>query len=133
MGMLKEVYFIDTSFSFFCPVFKVWFINVWQIMGEGKFRTTDTNIEVYFRDLFTITMPNTEGKYIDAQMLMLLSPTAEYCLKDPGIYTPGSDENPVDTLTEGEWVLIAVIWYVPEVGDYLPIGPASCLTLSKGI
>ena len=132
IGMLKDGYLIDTSFSFFCPLFKVWFINVWQVMGMGKFRTTDANISVYFRDLLTITMPNTEGKFVSAPILMLLSPTAEYCLKDPGIYPPGSPENPIDSWDQG-WALAAVIWYVPEIGQVLPIGPLSYLTRSIGI
>ncbi len=129
IGMLKDGYLMDTSFSFFCPLFKVWFINVWQVMGEGKFRTTDTNIEVYFRDLLTITMPNTEGKFVSAPILMLLSPTAEYRNGDPITGPIG----PVKIWEQGRWALAAVIWYVPEIGDYLPIGPLSYLTISIGI
>ena len=75
-------------------------------------------------------MPNTEGKYVSAPILMFLSPTAEYCLKDPGTYTPGSPENPVDILEQGGWVLAAVIWEVetPMGPMELPIGPISYLT-----
>jgi hypothetical protein len=99
-------------------------------MGEGKFKTTDTDFEVFFRRWFTITMPNTEGKYESAQILMFLSPTAEYCLEDPGTYPPGSPENPVNILEQGGWVLAAVIWKVetPFGPMVLPIGPISYLT-----
>jgi len=128
IGMLKDGYLMDTSFSFFCPLFKVWFINVWQVMGEGKFRTTDTNIEVYFRDLLTITMPNTEGKFVSAPILMLLSPTAEYRNGDPITGPIG----PVEIWEQGGWALAAVIWDVAGVGE-LPIGPLSYLTISIGI
>ncbi len=129
-GMLKDGLLLTTDFYFYCPVFNVWFINVWQVMGEGKFKTTDTDFEVFFRRWFTITMPNTEGKYESAQILMFLSPTAEYCLEDPGTYPPGSPENPVNILEQGGWVLAAVIWKVetPFGPMVLPIGPISYLT-----
>jgi hypothetical protein len=129
MGMLNDGYLINTSFSFFCPLYKVWFINVWQIMGTGKFKTTDNDITVYFRDLSTITMPNTKGKFVSAQILMLLSPTAEYRNGDP-ITGPAG---PVLHWEGGSWALAAVIWYVPEIEDVLPIGPLSYLTKAWGI
>ncbi|MFX0043823.1 MAG: hypothetical protein ACFE8L_13000 [Candidatus Hodarchaeota archaeon] len=129
MGMFKDGYVVDPNFSFFCPLFKVWFINVWQVMGQGIFRTTDTNIEVYFRDLLTITMPNTEGKFISANFLMLLSPAGEYQNGDPISGPIG----PVDIWGDGGWALAAVIWYYPEIGDVLPVGPLSYLTISLGI
>jgi hypothetical protein len=129
MGILQNVYLMDPSFSFYCPLFKVWFINVWQVMGEGIFRTTDTNIQVYFRDLFTITMPNTGGIFVSAQILMLISPTGEYRNGDP-INGP---TGPVEIWEDGGWALVAVIWYVPEIGDVFPIGPISSLTISIGI
>ena len=127
-GMLKDGLLLTTDHYFYCPVFNVWFINVWWVMGEGKFKTTDTDFEVFFRRLVTITMPNTEGKYESAQILMWLSPTAEYCLEDPGKYPPGPDKNPVYKYPEG-WVLAAVIWDVtdPPIGP-IPIGPISYLT-----
>ena len=124
IGMLKDGLLLMTDYSFYCPLFKVWFINVWQVMGQGKFRTTDTNIEVYFRDLLTITMPNTEGKFVSAPILMLLSPTAEY--RNGDLIT--GPIGPVKIWEEGGWALAAVMWYVPEIGDYLPIGPLSYLT-----
>ncbi len=133
MGMLKDGYLINTSFYFFCPLFKVWFINVSQVIGMGKFRTSDTEFQVRFRDLATIAMPNTEGKFVSAPIVMLLSPKAEYCLINPKIDPPGSDTNPIDTYLEEGWVLAGAVQYVPEIGMALPIGPLSSLTISIGI
>jgi hypothetical protein len=58
---------------------------------------------------------------------MWLSFTGEYCLEDPGTYPPGTHP-PVFIMPEGGWVLAAVMWYVPEFGDVIPIGPISYLT-----
>ena len=131
-GKLKDGLLLTTEFYFYCPIFNVWFINVWWVMGEGLVKTTDTDFPVFFRNSFPITLPNTGGKYVSAPILMLLSPTAEYCLKDPGSYLPGTD-NPVFIMPEG-WVLAAVIWDVGipmDVGfgfGKLPVGPLSYLT-----
>ena len=129
-GILKDGLLLTTDHYFYCPVFEVWFINVSWVMGEGTFKTTDTDFQVFFRNLFPITLPNTEGKYVSAPILMFLSPTAEYCLEDPGIYPPGSTENPVDILEQGAWALATVIWEVetPMGPMELPIGPISSLT-----
>lgn len=111
MGILTDGLLQTKYYYFFCPIFMVWFINVWLVMGEGLFKTTDTNYDLVYRNWFPITMPNTEGEYVPVPMLMMLSPTAQYCLKDPGEYPPGSLENPV--LTDPElhaWVLVAVLW-----------------------
>ena len=128
-GMLKDGLLLTTEHYFYCPIFNVWFINVWWVMGEGLVKTTDTDFEVFFRNSFPITLPNTEGKYVSAPILMFLSPTAEYCLEDPGTYPPGSPENPVNILEQGGWVLAAVIWEVETpIGPMeLPIGPVSSL------
>ena len=137
MGMLKDGYLINRTYYFLCPVFGFWFINVWQVVGQGVFKTTDTNLDLTYRNWFDITMPNTEGKYIEAPMVMLLSHTAEYCLNDPGIYTPGTDENPINTLSDGGWVLVGVLCGIivetPFGLTELPIGPASYFTKSWGI
>ena len=137
-GMLKDGLLLTTDHYFYCPIFNVWFINVWWVMGEGLVKTTDTDFPVFFRNSFPITMPNTGGKYVSAQILMFLSPTAEFCLLDPGTYPPGTD-NPVDILPEGGWVLAAVIWDVGipiiEVGfgpGMFPVGPFSYLTKYMG-
>ena len=137
MGMLKDGFLQTKYYYFFCPVFEVWFINVWLVMGEGVYKTTDTDYSLIYRNWFPITMPNTEGKFVPAPMLMLLSPTAEYCLLDPGTYPPGSPENPIDFLPGGAWVLTTVLCGIivetPMGPMELPIGPLSYLTISKGI
>ncbi|NVM46191.1 MAG: hypothetical protein HWN79_14840 [Candidatus Lokiarchaeota archaeon] len=137
-GMLKDGFLLTTDFTFYCPIFEFWFIHVWQVVGGGKVKTTDTDysLELY-RNLFPITMPNTGGKYISAQILMLLSPKGEYYEFDPEDpnYPPGSDENPVCNLEQGGWVLAAVIWDVgiPTINvgfgpGMFPVGPGSYLT-----
>ena len=137
MGMLKDGLLQTKYYQFFCPIFNVWFINVWLVTGEGMFKTTDTDLTLTYRNWFEITMPNTEGKFVPTPMIMLLSPTAEYCLLDPGTTSPGS-ENPV--LTNPEWhawvltaVLCGIIVVTPEGEVELPIGPLSYLTRSIGI
>lgn len=129
LGMLKDGVLLTIEHYFYCPVFNVWFINVWWVMGEGIVKTSDTDLEVFFRKSLPITMPNTEGKYVSAPILMFLSPTAEYCLEDPGTYPPGTYP-PVYVLPEGGWVLAAVIWEVetPLGPMELPVGPFSYLT-----
>ena len=130
-GMLKEGLLQTKNYCFF------WFINVWFVMGEGVFKTTDTSYNLIYRNWFPITMPNTEGEYVPTPMVMLLSPTAEYCLLDPGTTPPGPD-NPV--LTNPEWhawvltaVLCGIIVETPLGPTELPIGPVSYLTKSWGI
>jgi hypothetical protein len=134
-GMLTEGLLLQTDFCFYCPIFQVWFINVWFVMGEGRFKTTDTDLDLLFRRTFPITMPNTGGKYVSAPMLMFLSFTAEYYAYDPTVIPPGP-ENPVLILPEGGWALAAVLWDVGipmDVGfgyGILPIGPVAFLTRS---
>jgi hypothetical protein len=137
MGILKDGLLQTKYYCFFCPIFQVWFINVWLVMGQGLFKTTDTYLDLLYRNWFPITMPNTEGEYVPAPMLMMLSPTAEYCLLDPGATPPGSN-NPVLTNPEWHaWVLVAVLCGImvgTPMGEMeLPIGPVSYLTLSIGI
>jgi hypothetical protein len=132
-GMFKGE-LLTKEFYFYCPIFNFWWINVWYVEGMGKFKTTDCDIEVFFRKLFPITMPNTGGKYESAEFLMFLSPTAEYCLEDPGSYPPGTHP-PVYIWPEGGWALTAVILEVetPIGPMVLPVGPLSYLTISIGI
>ncbi|MFX1571466.1 MAG: hypothetical protein ACFFB0_01855 [Promethearchaeota archaeon] len=129
-GMLEDGLLLTTHYYFYCPVFEVYFINISWVMGEGMVKTTDTDYTVFFRNLFPITMPNTEGKYVSAQILMFLSPTAEYCDNDPGAIKPGSPGNPIKILELGAWALAAVIWEVetPMGLMELPVGPLSSLT-----
>ncbi|MFX0007011.1 MAG: hypothetical protein ACFFA7_07135 [Promethearchaeota archaeon] len=138
LGMLTAGLILQTDFCFYCPVFQVWFINVWFVMGEGVFKTTDTNYNLLFRRSFLITMPNTESEYVPVPMLMFLSTTAEYCEYDPSVIPPGA-ENPVLVLPEGGWALAAVLWDVGipmDVGfgyGILPVGPVSYFTRVIGL
>ncbi|MHA1241695.1 MAG: hypothetical protein ACTSQU_13080, partial [Promethearchaeota archaeon] len=102
-GKLKDGLLLTTEFTFYCPVFEVWFINVWQVVGPGKFKTTDTDYDLTYRNWFPITMPNTGGKYEPAMILILLSPTAEYYSLDPVTNPPETTDNPIKILTEGGW------------------------------
>ena len=135
-GILKEGLLQTKDYYFYCPIFGVWFINVWQFIGEGKYKTTDTDLYLTYRNWFPITMPNTEGKFVPAPMLMLLSPTAEYCVEDPGTYPPGTYPE-IFIHPGGAWVLTAVLCGImvgpPTDPVELPIGPISSLTISKGI
>jgi len=133
-GMMKDGLLLTTEYYFLCPIVNVWFINVWQFMGEGMFKTTDTDLDLTYRNLFPITMPNTEGEYVAAPMLMLLSPTAEYYEVDPedplNPETIPWDEPP--KIWEQGWVLAAVLCGImvetPMGPMELPIGPVSYLT-----
>ncbi|MFW9828795.1 MAG: hypothetical protein ACFFEY_14485 [Candidatus Thorarchaeota archaeon] len=131
-GKLKDGLIEKTDHYFLCPVFGVWFINVWWFMGMGVYKTTDTNYDIIYRNWFPITLPNTEGKYVSVPILMFMSLTGEYCLQDPGAYTPGTSNNPVYIMEQGGWaltgVLCGIIVQTPFGPTELPIGPASFLT-----
>ena len=62
---------------YYCTVRKVYWTNLWFIMGTGEIKTTDTVLAIDYRGE-TITLPNTEGKYIPATIMMLVSPNGEY-------------------------------------------------------
>jgi hypothetical protein len=132
-GMFRNGQRLTTEHYFLCPVFNKWLINVWMFMGDGVYKTTDTDYPLVYRNWFFITLPNTEGEYVSTPMLMLLGLSAEYCLQDPGLYTPGTTENPIYILEEGPWVLAAVLCGIivetPFGPVELPIGPVSALTL----
>ena len=142
IGMLKDGFIQTKEHYFLCPVFGFWFINVWLVMGEGVFKTTDINYPLTYRNIFEITMPNTEGKFVPTPMFMLLSPTAEYYEADPNDpmnpeTIPWDDEDPL-VLEGGGWVLVTVLWDVgtPNVGfgdGIFPVGPTSYFTKSWGI
>ncbi|MBA7631922.1 hypothetical protein ES703_39459 [subsurface metagenome] len=46
-------------------------------MGEGKFKTTDTVIEIEHRGEI-ITLPNTGGQYVPVAIMMMVSPNGEH-------------------------------------------------------
>ncbi|UCD01906.1 MAG: hypothetical protein JSV23_02490, partial [Promethearchaeota archaeon] len=134
IGMTKNAMLVTDQLMFYCPVFNVWFINVWFFMGEGMFRTTDINISLVFRNSFYITMPNTEGQCVPASIFMWLSHTGEYYECDPE--DPNYPPQPIGEIqiSEQKWVLAGVFWDVGipmDVGfgyGILPIGPLSYLT-----
>jgi len=131
-GKLKNGLLLTTEFYFPCPLFNVWWINVWYIEGEGELKTTDTDIQIFFRNSFIITFPNTEGKYKSANIVMLFSPKAEYYEfefdSEGNLLPPPINEEP-KIWEQGGWVIVGAIWYVPELGAEIgPIGPASYLT-----
>ena len=76
-GRLKDGIVINDSYQFYCTVRDVTWINLWLVMGEGQLKTSDTVIEIEYRG-FTITLPNTGGKYIPAAIFMLISPNGEH-------------------------------------------------------
>ena len=142
MGILKEGYLINTSYYFLCPVLEKWFINVSVVIGEGVFKTTDTDYPIKYRRMFDITMPNTGGKFVPATILMLLSLTAEFYYPDPDDpMNPATipwDQKP-EVLEEGGWVLAGALWNVSIPMDagfgegILPVGPVSYFTNTWGI
>jgi hypothetical protein len=138
MGMLKDGSLLTKDHYFLCPIYGFWFINVWLILGGGVLKTEDINYPLTYRSIFYFSMPNTEGKFVDTPMLMLLSPTGEYCEDNPGVIPPG-ENNPVEALDGGGWVLIAALWDVGipvDVGfgpGVFPVGPISHFTRCWGI
>ncbi|MFW9999071.1 MAG: hypothetical protein ACFE88_03055 [Candidatus Hermodarchaeota archaeon] len=134
IGMTTNGILVTDQLTFYCPVFSVWFTNVWAFVGEGLFRTTDTNIDLVFRRTFPITMPNTEGQWVPASIFIWLSPTGEYYEGDPE--DPNYPPQPIGEvqIMEPGWALAGVFWNVSipmDVGfglGILPIGPISYLT-----
>jgi len=85
-GMLKDGLVISNSFQFYCTVREVTWINLWFIMGVGKLKTTDIDMEIEYRGE-TITLPNTGAQYVPAMILMMVSPKGEYVLgEDPEVF-----------------------------------------------
>ena len=70
---------------YYCPVRDVTWTNLWYIMGVGELKTSDTDLTIDYRGQ-TITLLNTEGKYIPSPMMMLVSPNGEYV---GGVYEGG--------------------------------------------
>ena len=106
-GKLKDGLIISDSFQFYCNVRNVTWINLWFIMGEGKLKTTDADIEIEYRGE-TITLPNTEGQYIPYSFFMWVNPKGEYVLEDP---------NEVSIWPQGGWATaIILIGGIPSVG-----------------
>ena len=75
-GKLKDAAVME-NFAYYCNVRDVTWTNLWLVMGEGKIKTTDTDMEIYYRGGW-ITLPNTGGQYITMDFAMLVSPNGEY-------------------------------------------------------
>jgi len=100
-GKFKDGLVINDSFKFYCVVREVTWINLWFIMGEGLIKTTDADLEIEYRG-GTITLPNTEGKYIPFSIWIWVSPYGEY---DGGVWE------------EGGWATaIIIVGGIPSVG-----------------
>jgi hypothetical protein len=83
-GELKDAAVIPGQI-FPCDVRDVTWINLWLIMGEGKLRTTDIDIEMEYRGNL-ITLPNTGGQYITMPLVFLGSQFGEY---EGGVWEQG--------------------------------------------
>jgi hypothetical protein len=76
-GHLENGMVVPPGFmSRYCEVRNVTWINFWFVMGSGRIKTTEA-ITINYRGS-TITLPNTEGKYVPATIVMMVSPYGEY-------------------------------------------------------
>ncbi len=76
-GKLKDGMVIEGA-EFICTVRGVTWINLWLIWGEGKLKTTDIVIENFEYRGEIITLPNTEGQYVPAPIVIMVSPNGEF-------------------------------------------------------
>ncbi|MHA2352580.1 MAG: hypothetical protein ACXABX_05625, partial [Candidatus Thorarchaeota archaeon] len=85
-GELKDAA-VMPGFAFYCDVRDVTWINLWLVMGEGKIKTTDTDLDILYRGNL-ISLPNTGGKYVTMGLVMLVSQYGEHI--DPeGVWEQG--------------------------------------------
>lgn len=75
-GKLKNGFVMIVPVNY-CPVRNVFWTNIWYIMGAGQIKTSDTILSIDYRGS-VITLPNTEGKYIDTTVVMAVSPYGEH-------------------------------------------------------
>ena len=71
--------------EFECDVREVTWTNLWRVIGLGMIKTTDIELTIETRGQL-ITLPNTGGKYIQAYIVMMVSPYGEY---DGGVWEEG--------------------------------------------
>lgn len=82
-GHLKNGTVIPPGFmSSPCPVREVTWINFWFVIGQGRVKTTGDAIENFEHRGEEINLPNTEGKYVPATIVMLVSPLGEHTNPD---------------------------------------------------
>ena len=61
-----------------CNVRDVVWTDIWLVMGQGRFKTTDIDIEIEYRGNI-ITLPNTHGQYVaHIPIVFGLSPLGEH-------------------------------------------------------
>ncbi len=107
-GMFKDGLVISDSFQYYCSVREVTWTNLWFIMGEGKLKTTDTDLEIEYRDVGTVPLPNTGGKYIPISFWMMINPKGEYVL---------GDDPEIHIWPEGGWATVIItIDGIPSIG-----------------
>ena len=75
-GKLKDAAVMEIP-AYYCTVREVYWTDLWLVMGEGKIKTTDIDMDILYRGN-TITLPNTGGQYITIEFAMLVSPNGEY-------------------------------------------------------
>jgi len=80
-GKLKNGIAIPEQ-EFICNVRGVTWMNLWAVMGMGIIKTTDTDLEIVYRNQL-ITLPNTGGQYVPAYIMMMVSPEGEYRVETP--------------------------------------------------
>lgn len=87
----EKVYTIEGEFDdataipgqqFYCDVRNVMWVDLWQVVGPGRVKTTDTDMTIVYRGE-TITLPNTGGKYEPAMIVMVVSPLGENLEGEP--------------------------------------------------
>jgi hypothetical protein len=107
-GMLKDAMVVSDSFQFYCTVREVMWINLWFITGDGFLKTTDADIDIEFRDVGIVTLPNTKGKYVPCSFWVMVNPKGEYVL---------GDDPEVFIWPEGGWAtVIIVVDGMPTIG-----------------
>ncbi|NVM16181.1 MAG: hypothetical protein HWN80_00590 [Candidatus Lokiarchaeota archaeon] len=82
MGKLKNAEVFKNK-EFVCTVRGVTWINLWFVTGVGMIKTTDAeDLEIIYRHK-PITLPNTEGKWCPATVLMMVSPYGDFKIPIP--------------------------------------------------
>ena len=76
-----------------CDIRKVMWTDIWQVLGFGRIKTTDVDIEIEYRGTI-ITLPNTHGRWVFRKPIF-------FCLSPLGEHTEG-------VWSEGGWALAGV-------------------------
>ena len=76
-----------------CDVRKVVWTDIWQVVGFGRIKTTDVDIDIEYRGTI-ITLPNTYGRWVFRKPIF-------FCLSPLGEHAEG-------VWSEGGWALAGV-------------------------